>query len=526
MLMHLKQINNKKLIFFYGLPAFIFFIIIIIEWMRIIDINDGYFVYTLDDPYIHLRLAQFIRNGFYGLYAGEFSSPSSSILWPFLLVPFAKYSFYVYLPLILNTFFSLVIIWAISFIILHASENKLSGIQIFMLIIGFLISCNLVGLAYTGMEHELQIMLSVLCLLGLLIEASDKKIPLWLPIVIIAGPLVRYENLSLSIPTLIYLFLHGYKKISVLTFIVLSAGLAAFSLFVYLHSHTLLPASVMLKGNMTFFSSLSEYFSYNLITNLYRYEGMKLLLFVTILIVLNFLPKLSDQSKQISVVIISAIVLHLFFGRLGWYYRYGMYLYVTALLWITYLCLTEVKQIGIWKFTALLISILMLSYPYIKIIMDLPLAPHNIYLQQQQMRKFAVDILKRPVAVNDIGLVSYNNPNYVLDFMGLGNAHIQSFRYAPDPNWKDDLARQKNVKIVMIYKDWFSGFPQKWQLLGCLYMCHEIAIAQKVRVHFYNTEPEFLSTSKQLITTFQSQLPDGAVFGDCQANLCELSGNK
>jgi hypothetical protein len=49
----------------------------------------GHLVYSLDDPYIHLGLAENIAKGHYGINLTEYSSPSSSILWPFLLVPFA-----------------------------------------------------------------------------------------------------------------------------------------------------------------------------------------------------------------------------------------------------------------------------------------------------------------------------------------------------------------------------------------------------------------------------------------------------
>ncbi len=65
--------------------------------------NDGTFVYALDDPYIHLDLAkQIATTGVYGVNPGEISSPSSSILWPFLLVPFALTPFFVYMPFIIG----------------------------------------------------------------------------------------------------------------------------------------------------------------------------------------------------------------------------------------------------------------------------------------------------------------------------------------------------------------------------------------------------------------------------------------
>ena len=65
-------------------------IIVLLEFLDIMRLNNGLLVYTLDDPYIHLSLAQQILKGHYGINAGEFSAPSSTILWPFILAPFAS----------------------------------------------------------------------------------------------------------------------------------------------------------------------------------------------------------------------------------------------------------------------------------------------------------------------------------------------------------------------------------------------------------------------------------------------------
>ena len=40
--------------------------------------NHGSFFFPLDDPYIHLRVAQRIAHGGYGINAGEFSSPEGA----------------------------------------------------------------------------------------------------------------------------------------------------------------------------------------------------------------------------------------------------------------------------------------------------------------------------------------------------------------------------------------------------------------------------------------------------------------
>ena len=46
----------------------------------------GSYVAPQDDPYIHLAMAERMAAGYYGINVGEASSPSSSLLWPVLLM--------------------------------------------------------------------------------------------------------------------------------------------------------------------------------------------------------------------------------------------------------------------------------------------------------------------------------------------------------------------------------------------------------------------------------------------------------
>src|SRR5258707_13207313 len=63
----------------------------------------GHLIYSLDDPYISLALGEQIARGHYGINAAEASSPSSSILYPFLLAGFAWTRWQEFVPAILNT---------------------------------------------------------------------------------------------------------------------------------------------------------------------------------------------------------------------------------------------------------------------------------------------------------------------------------------------------------------------------------------------------------------------------------------
>jgi hypothetical protein len=456
----------------------------------------------------------------YGLNAGEYSSPSSSILWPIFLIPFVKLPFYTYVPLILNIVFSLLTVWTIIYIVLLAVENKLRSSQLVLLICVLLLSSNLIGLIYLGMEHSLQVLLSVLCLLGLLLESQNNKIVWWFPLILIAGPLVRYENLSFSMPILVYLFLSGYRKVSLMTMLSLITTLMAFSGFLYAINQPLLPASILRKGNINEFQSIFDFVAHNFLINLKRAGGLHFVFLVFILSLITLFTHISKRYKKMCIIFIIAILLHMCCGRLALYFRYGMYLYVSTILWLTYLFLTMVRKVSAMKFTAALLALIIFSYSHLMVLVKLPEATNNIYLQQYQMRNFAIHILQGPVAVNDIGLVSYNNPFKVQDLFGLGNTTIQTYHNSLNPEKIASLVQKTNIKIVMIYRNWFKVIPPKWSVLGCLKLCQPTISVPVKDVHFYLTDALYKDESIYWITQFKSQLPKGAAFGRCNQNHC------
>ncbi len=100
-----------------SIKAYVIFLVSFIMLLSLsLILTDGNLIYSLDDPYIHLALAENILKGHYGVNLSEFSSPSSSILWPFLLAPFQAIDEYAVTPLILNFFsalltFKMILYW-------------------------------------------------------------------------------------------------------------------------------------------------------------------------------------------------------------------------------------------------------------------------------------------------------------------------------------------------------------------------------------------------------------------------------
>ncbi len=209
----------------------------------------GHFGYALDDAYIHLALAENLAHGHYGINPGEYSSPSSSLLWPFLLIPFAGTALHLYVPLFWNVLFGVVA----AFLLGRAVERypptaAMSFLPQFLTSVLLMFAANLFSLTIVGMEHVLQVLLSIACAIALLEALSGRGIPAWCLVAAVLAPSVRYEDLSLT--TAVCLALagqrHWRKAASVFALSVLP--LLAFSAFLHSRGMPLLPMSVLAKG--------------------------------------------------------------------------------------------------------------------------------------------------------------------------------------------------------------------------------------------------------------------------------------
>jgi hypothetical protein len=97
------------------------------------------------------------------------------------------------------------------------------------------------------------------------------------------------------------------------------------------------------------------------------------------------------------------------------------------------------------------------------------ISANNIFEQQYQMHRFVQDYYREPVAINDLGWVAYENPQYVLDLWGLASLEaLQARMTATNPAWMDELARKHNVKLAIIYDSWFRKKPPAWKAVAVM----------------------------------------------------------
>ncbi len=503
------------------LPVSVFIIGFALLLLMILIVNDGHVIYTLDDAYVHLALAENIAGGHYGVNTGEYSAPSSSILWPFLLAPFAKLPAAQFVPLVVNLLATIGILLLYARLLLLAfSPAAAAGYRLKIgLVTALLIpATNLWGLLYMGMEHSLQLFFAVLTVIGLVRESRDSSVPWWLIAAVIAGPLVRYENLALSVPALGYLFLRKQFRPAAIGAVGIGLTLGAYSLFLNSLELGWLPTSVMSKSRPVSSGGSVATLVSNFKSNLRLAQGALLALGFFLLALRAVSQRPARPERLLAAWGACAVLLHLVVGNFGWYSRYEAYIWATALLTLTY-----IYREGLLKIARSLpgyrLAIIMCLFvgiagrPYIGGLLSTRVASNNIYQQQYQMHRFVTEYYSAPVAVNDIGWVSYANDNYVLDLWGLGSQQaLEARRNHQGPQWITALAEKHDVHLAMIYDTWLPDIPAGWIPLGELHLGRRLVTPADDIVAFYATDSATFAGARSLLADFKATLPERAMF--------------
>ena len=497
--------------------------LVTIEFMYIMILNNGFFVYTLDDPYIHLALAENIKEGHYGINISEFSAPSSSPLWPFILAPLSSNPYTPFYINMISAISSVIVLVKILNLSIDIKDNRTYNIFVSLITILFILTTNMVGLIFTGMEHSLQLFLVLLISYGLFIENKENTIEWWLLVAIVVAPLVRYECLAISFSAILYLAMRRHFKYAGITLFFLVVLLGVFSIYLKYLGLDILPTSIIAKSSIVRSDGVLKGIISNFMKTLNNRQGIILSFGFMILLFYILWFKDDINRKQLAIVTIISVFLHFIAGRYGWYNRYEIYILAFELIVILYLFLPLISKslfnsnnLNLNLFTSITFSglvALIIGGRYIYDLLSIPKASNNIYEQQYQMHRFVVDYYRKPVAVNDIGYVSYKNNKYVLDLWGLGSQKALSYRLNSDnPKWIEDIVNEKNVSLVIIYDDWFKNIPSKWIKIGELHLGKKKITPAKSIVSFYSTKNEAYKEILSELNIFIKTLPSDVKF--------------
>ncbi len=488
-------------------------ILLLIELAAVLALGEGRFSYIVDDAYIHLALSEEMSRGGHGINPGELAAPSSSILWPLLLAPYPRTPLHPYLPLILNC--GLALASALTLRRLFASEPGPEGSPLLQdgLVTLLLVLGSVAMLVFLGMEHLLQSWLGLLILLGACLARSEGRTRWWLWAALALSPLVRLESLSLTVPFAILLWRMGHGRRVLAMLAVLAAAVLAHAATMRALGLPVVPSSVLVKAELAHSDWSLGAAAADLVRGFFSAHILLRLSGLLLLVAL-----LAPRHRGPALALTLACMLHFVFGLAGYAFgRYEAYLLIAALALAALAGVPVLASIagrlGPWSALAAATLAATPFWPQpVRNHAYLPLAAANIAAQQHQMHRFATAFVRGPVAVNDLGAVSYRNDHYVLDLWGLGSEEARRKRIRGEPGWAEELLRRHDVALMMIYDDWLGlEVPEGWVRLGRLTLTRARISPAHHEVSFY-ARPDRAAVLRDPARLFARDLPAGASF--------------
>ena len=495
----------------------------------ILVLNDGRFIYTLDDPYIHLAMSEGIHAGGYGINPHEAAAAASSILFPYLLAWAAPYGFHEYVPFAINVVALVVMVFIFRAFLKEIGLDRTPRGRIAVTVISAAlpILMNLVGLIYMGMEHPLQVLLDAAIFLGLVRMLNRHRVDPWLPAILVLAPLVRYESLLISGLALLVMLRYGWWKLALPTALLIAGSVGAFSLYLLSLGLSPMPSSVAAHSNSVDHAILGSRFVsilYSLMdqaaSNFIQLRGPLLLIFAVVFGIMAFRPAKASRSRSDKLFAHFgwlACLGYLFFGK-----TMGMGRHETAILTLSIMILIYLMRTRIAEdieagarsrpTTAAICLIAAVSGTYVPGAILVPLASNNIYEQQYQMHRLITEFIPGPVAVNDIGWVAYRNEAPVLDLWGLASPDALRVRKAGfNPGTLAELTEKAGVRLIMIYDEWIPTHPtDRWTPLARLRLSKPPIYADKRTVALYAPAGADIAGLRAKLREFARTIPPGA----------------
>ncbi len=529
----LSELRKKNALIFLLSILATFVPVIFIE-AKVLHYSAGFFIYPLDDTFIHMQLAKNLAlHHTWGINIGQFSAASSSLLYTVVLaIFFSLFGVHTIIPFLLNSVAAIVLLAALHQW-LRRQAVPFNGQLVILGLVIFL--TPLATLIMSGMEHTLQCLFSFLFITHFsdwVLKENKKIQTTFLPWdILLLGVLnvaIRYEGLFvIAIATLILLFRRDIKN-SLLLVLFSLIPLIVFGLYSITHGGFFLPNSVLVKSDNLPASlfGLIKYLNNILIEKLtFSRAGIAPLAMQRILIILPicylvFRKNLKANSSYATMLILifGYALLHMALAATGWFYRYEAYLVLLGVLIIAFFAIRFVRpdQLFPLRLPQIFVYVLVffLCFPIIlrsaTAFSKSVASCINIYDQQYQMARFCKSNYEgQVVAANDIGALSFYTKDTILDLWGLANNQVAKSRKGNywTAGFLDSLVRNNHTSIAIVYDKWFSdSLLKKWKKVATWQIINNVVCGDSI-VSFYAIDSEKQIQLKQNLLNFQSKLP-------------------
>jgi hypothetical protein len=335
----------------------------------------------------------------------------------------------------------------------------------------------------------------------------------------------RYEGLF--VVAAIALLLAANRRLSAAIAVVAAGSLpmAAMGFWSLSRGWFFLPASILMKQTVLgdARSSLLSSVTNNVAHSEAPAAFVTLLIAALLLIVFQARTARRASVYPPLVIFVVASLLHLAFAKFGYLFRYESYLMVLGSLAVGIASLRMQREQGtsprgaadIATAVALVVVLIFGSRTLGSNAVVANMAGH-IYRQQFQLARFLGRYYdRRPVALNDIGAVTYYTRVRVRDLMGLSSLDVARLRRSGlwDADHLNELLHRDDVGVAAIYDSWFHGdraFQREWQRVGAWVTDVEEEPGEGTVTFFAKNTAE-AETLRAALREFNGTLPAGEV---------------
>jgi len=484
----------------------------------------GQIGYGCDDAYIHMAYGrELARSGTWGLAAGDFAHASSSPLWAVLLgALFKAFGPFDAAPLLLNVAASLGLVALVHVALLRRGvSTRVAALTTCFLVLAMPLS----WLTLMGMEHVLHALLVVaFALVVARTLADDAPRPRDVAVACALAALAVAARLESAfvVGGAALLFLRRRRVVAACGVLACGAAPAAVVGAIGVrHGWGFLPTSISLKALMPSLASGRDAVAalgYRGVVNWgssAELTSLGALAFAAIACERSASERTRFATPVLATTLV-AVALHCQFAGLS-EWRYWAYLVALGAVGVA-LAAPSAPTAGFKSFAAkaaLVVALLPFARRALVLEPQGPQAVKNIHEQQVQMARFFAETGDRaaPVAVNDIGAVSYYADVRVVDLWGLATFDVARAKRAGDYGTDkiDAICRERGVRAAVVYDQWFDGgygpaLPKRWVRVGRWRIKDNVGCSKDV-VSFYAVAADEAEPLRRRLSEFGPRLP-------------------
>lgn len=458
----------------------------------------------------------FVDFGEWGINSTEFSSSTSSPLYTGILAFFFLiFGKHLIIPFLFNIILAFIIIYLLNKILTKV-DLKESYKTLLMILLIFV--APFMPLIYTGLEHNLHIILQLLLLtIGSRFIAENQKLDWKLPLISALIISTRYEAVFPVFFICLILLFQKRIKSSVIIGVIGLLPITLYGLYSINQGWFFFPNSVVLKGSLpeAHYESIINWLD-KIFIKLTLPHIMILWVIGLLILYKQRIQNISDYRFYINVIFLLNLIFHICFAGMGWFYRYEAYLIVSAFL----VFIINYEFIGLQhlknRYLRFFLLFMILIFPFVnrsKSIDKVYRATKNIHDQQYQMARFLNRYYySEKIAANDIGYINMITDIKCYDLLGLGSKEVGKAKKKGefDTEWINNLCLRENIKIGVLHDSWFEeigGFPDTWTKIATLKVFNNY-ICGDDEVHFYAIDQNEILDLKNNLKDFNSTLPN------------------